>query len=307
MKKNYLLNLIAIAITFCTANAQFTDDFESYPLGDYHGGNWSSWSGVAGAEDIMVSDNFAYDGTKSGLIGGNQVQDAMLVLGNRTTGTFQLSFQMYIPTGKSGYMNFQGSTSASGGAGNGGSGVFNSKNLIFNNILSSGGSPGMGGAYNNPSDPTAIYTWQYPEGSWFPIIIEFDVDNGVWTMTIDGTELAPRFFGADSVLGAMNFFSSTSNNEVYIDAINFEESTLTIDTEEFNLFRVYPNPVTDYLYLSTQSKVDLVEVYDVLGQRVLSITPATVSPRIDLSNFSSGAYFVKVSIGDQSKTIKIIK
>jgi phenolic acid decarboxylase len=306
MKKNYVLFLLAVAATFCTANAQFVDDFESYPLGTYHGGNWSSWGGSAGAEDIIVSNAFAFNGTKSGLIGGSTVQDAMLRLGNKTSGVFQLSFQAYIPAGKSGYMNFQGTTTANGGAGAGGTGIFNSPNLIFNNVQSATGAPGLGGAYPNVNDAAATYTWQYPEATWFPVVITFDVDTVLWTMTINGVALPAQAFDAEAVIGAIDFFSFDANNELYIDAISYAD-LLSVGEESRIAFKAYPNPVVDYLYLSTQSKVDLVEVYDVLGQNVLTTTPAIVSPRIDLSSFSSGAYFVKVSTGNQSKTIKIIK
>jgi hypothetical protein len=157
------------------------------------------------------------------------------------------------------------------------------------------------------NNPDAIYTWEYPQGSWFPIIIDFDVDNTIWTMSINGTELAPQFFGEDAVLGAMNFFSFADNNEMFIDAISFEDVVLTINEVESNVFKAYPNPVTDLLYLSTQEVVDMVEVYDILGHNILSINPGIISPKIDLSSLSSGSYFLRANVGNQSKTLKIIK
>ena len=65
MKKNYLFSLIAMICILGTVHAQFVDDFEAYPVGAYHGSHWSSWSGSAGAEDIIVSTAFAFEGTKS--------------------------------------------------------------------------------------------------------------------------------------------------------------------------------------------------------------------------------------------------
>lgn len=304
MKKNYLFLFIAISFTFYKVNAQFTDGFESYALGTYHGGHWSSWSGSAGNEDIMVSSNYAYTGTKSGLITGNTIQDASLRLGNKTSGIYGLSFQVYIPTGKSGYMNFQGTLTASGGASGGG--TFNSPNLIFNNVQSLSGVPGLGGAYGNVDDPAAVYTWSYPEATWFLIEIEFDVDNGMWYMSVDGTDLAPQPFDAENVLGGIDFFSFDINNEMYIDDILYAD-LLSVDEEALNVFKAYPNPVKDYLYLSTQSVVDLVEVYDLLGHKILTMSPETVSPKLDFSNLSSGSYFVKASTGNHSSTIKIMK
>src|SRR5690606_19692559 len=246
MKKNYLSFLIALFCTFCTLHAQFTDDFESYALGTYHGGHWSSWGGTAGSEDIIVSSNFAFDGTNAGLIAGSTVQDALLNLGNKTSGLYEISFQAYIPAGKSGYMNFQGTLSPSGGAGGGGGGVFNSPNLIFNNVQSTGGSPGLGGAYPNVTDASATYTWSYPQRAWFPIAIEFDIDNGLWTMSINGTTLPAQPFDDENVLGGLDFYSFDANNEMYIDAIVYAD-LLSVGEEFLNPFKVYPNPVNDYL------------------------------------------------------------
>lgn len=304
MKHHYLLTLSAIIFTFCTATAQFTDDFETYPLGSYHGTNWSSWSGMSGTEDIIITSAQAYDGTKSGMIGGNMNQDAILRLNNANSGIYGLTFQMYIPTGKSGYMNFQGTLTATGGASGGG--IFNSNNLLFNNVMSTSGAAGTGGSYPNVDDPTPTFTWTYPQGAWFPVNIIFDLDNGNWTMSINGTALPPQPFDAEVVLGGIDFFSFDVNNEVYIDAINFQDM-LSVDDQVLNAFKAYPNPVTDYLNLSTTSVVELVEVFDILGHRILSIQPETLSPKLDFSELASGSYFVKASMGNQSKTLKIMK
>ena len=306
MKKNYVLALTVFAFTVFSVNAQFTDDFETYALGNYHGGNWSSWGGTAGAEDITVSNTYAFNGTKSGKISGTGNQDAILRLGNKTTGTYQVSFQLYIPTGKSGYMNFQGNLKANGGAGANGAGIFNSPNLIFNNVESASGAPGLGGAYGNVDDASAIYTWTYPQGTWFPVVIVFNMDVGNWIMTVNGTSLAPQPFDDDGILGGLDFFSFNANNELYIDAINYQD-VLSIADETLNSFKAYPNPVKDFLYLSTTSSVDLVEVYDILGKNILTVNPGIVSPKVDMSALSSGSYFVKATIGNQSKTIKVIK
>ncbi len=306
MKKNYLFFLIVTALAFSTASAQFSETFESYPLGTYHGGNWSSWSGSAGGEDIIVSSNFAYEGTKAGLIGGSGSQDAVLRLGNKTSGTYRVSFQAYIPAGKSGYMNFQGTTTASGGAGGGGNGIFNSPNLIFNNVQSATGTTGLGGAYGNVDDALAIYTWGYPEATWFPIVIDFNIDAGTWTMSINGTALPAQPFDDENVLGGLDFYSFDTNNEMYIDAIVYQD-VLSVDENSLSSFKAYPNPVKDYLYLSTNAVVDSVEVYDILGHQILSFTPGTLSPKVDMSSLSSGSYLVKATIGNQSKTLKILK
>ena len=68
MKKIYAL---AAALCMSVAlNAQsFSDDFESYTVGNYLGSSstdWTTWSGSsAGADDVTIVDDEAYSGTNS--------------------------------------------------------------------------------------------------------------------------------------------------------------------------------------------------------------------------------------------------
>jgi hypothetical protein len=61
------------------------------------------------------------------------------------------------------------------------------------------------------------------------------------------------------------------------------------------------------LNIKSTSAVDNVTVYDILGKVVLQENPGTISPAINMSNLASGSYLVKVTIGDSSKTVKILK
>ncbi len=305
MKKVYLLAFALGAFAF-SANAQLIDDdIESYSLGPLFEDHWSSWSGTAGPDNALVSDEYANSGTQSVFISGDLAQDALLLLGNQASGEWQLDFKMYIPGGKSGYFNFQGETEG-GGAGNGGAGVFLSPNLVFNNVQSTSGSPGVGGAYGNVDDPDPIYTWTYPQDFWFDVSIIFNVDDITWTMTIDGTEIPTQPMDDTPVVGGIDFFSFDANNEYYIDDVVFG-STAGIQDFAADSFRMYPNPVKDVLNISTKTAVDNIEVYDVLGKRVLSAQPDVISPKINMSGLASGTYMVKVTIGNASKTVKIIK
>jgi hypothetical protein len=63
---------------------------------------------------------------------------------------------------------------------------------------------------------------------------------------------------------------------------------------------VYPNPATDYINIKSDRNV-IVSISDNLGKNLIS----TNDSYINLSNLSSGIYFVKV--GDITKTITINK
>ena len=72
-------------------------------------------------------------------------------------------------------------------------------------------------------------------------------------------------------------------------------------------FTFYPNPVKDVLNLSYNQEISNVEVYNLLGQKVISNKMNATSAQIDMSNLSKGAYLVKVLSKDQVKTIKVMK
>jgi hypothetical protein len=96
---------------------------------------------------------------------------------------------------------------------------------------------------------------------------------------------------------------------MYIDDVVLYNGNITVGVDEFsdNKFSVYPNPVKDMLNIKSINAVDNVIVYDILGKVVLQENPGTISPAINMSNLASGSYLVKVTIGDSSKTVKILK
>lgn len=307
MKKIYLLSLIVFAFSF-TTDAQIIDDnFESYNLGPMVNQNptvWRTWSdGYVSAESITVVNDQANSPSQSGYIGaGPGPQDAVLDLGNQTSGDYTLTWEMYIPAGATAYFNIQG-TLPSGTV----SGVFNSPNLVFNNTQSANGTPGLGGAYADMADDNPVFSWTYPEDQWFTVEIYFDVDLTNWTMTVDGTQLATQLFATDNVLGGIDFYAIDANNEYWIDDVYFDQGTLSTNDLTATSFKVYPNPVVDNLNIQSNEPVKTVSIYNVLGKLVHQSSPNTVSPSLDMGAYNSGIYFVEVTIGNSTRTVKVIK
>ena len=312
MKKNYFLILILI-LSF-SVNAQIIDDdFESYDLGQIGAANttvWSVWSGTPSgpsAEDLTIVDNIVASGVRSGFVGpGAGPQDVMLLLGDLTTGTYTLSFNMFIPTGRTGYFNIQGLTN-NGGAGNAGMGVFNSSNIVFNNTQSANGAPGLAGFYPNVTDADPTVSWSYPENEWFEISIFFDVGNTQYTISTNGVAIGAQPFDADAVLGAIDFFAIDANNEYYIDDVLFVEEVLSIDDFGNDFFSASPNPVKDILRFNSVTQLDTIKVFDITGKLLITKTPGTTPPFIDMTGLQSGMYLVTATAAGNTQTIKVIK
>jgi hypothetical protein len=116
-----------------------------------------------------------------------------------------------------------------------------------------------------------------------PIDVNDMVSAGIYyvTQTIDGCESDPATVEVQMVLDAKDFAADT--------------------------FTYYPNPVKDVLTLFYTQAITHVEVFNMLGQKVLEAAPGQDLARVDLSSLANAAYTVKVSVGEASKTIRVIK
>ncbi|WP_264535897.1 T9SS type A sorting domain-containing protein [Flavobacterium sp. N1736] len=83
----------------------------------------------------------------------------------------------------------------------------------------------------------------------------------------------------------------------------------SLSTPDFVLanFTYYPNPVQHTLSISNTSNIDEVEIISVSGKSILTKKINNTQSEIDLSNVSSGFYFLKVKSEGKTKTIKIVK
>lgn len=82
---------------------------------------------------------------------------------------------------------------------------------------------------------------------------------------------------------------------------------LANDQFDFTNLMVYPNPTKNVLNVSFTAEINKIELFNILGQTVLTKDLNATASQLDLSGLTSGAYFVKVTAGENSKTIKIIK
>ncbi|NNT70804.1 T9SS type A sorting domain-containing protein [Flavobacterium sp. IMCC34852] len=87
------------------------------------------------------------------------------------------------------------------------------------------------------------------------------------------------------------------------------EFVLQLSNPDFTAmdFEYYPNPVKNSLTLSSETIINNIEIYSVLGQKVKSFKVDGIQTEINLSELNQGLYFIKVTSAGQEKTVKIIK
>ncbi|MGC1473226.1 MAG: fibronectin type III domain-containing protein [Psychroserpens sp.] len=101
--------------------------------------------------------------------------------------------------------------------------------------------------------------------------------------------------------------TTTPRGEVEDYTVTVDETLSTNSFDNEIAFTYFPNPVKNELVLNAQNNIQNVAVLNMLGQEVLSAQPNTVDSTIDMNGLSQGAYFVKVTIGNTTETIRIIK
>ena len=72
-------------------------------------------------------------------------------------------------------------------------------------------------------------------------------------------------------------------------------------------FNFYPNPTNGELNLSADKAIENIAIFNVLGQKVFETTVGSTISQINISNLTTGAYFMKVTVDGQVGTYKILK
>jgi len=146
----------------------------------------------------------------------------------------------------------------------------------------------------------AVYT-----GSCGSFICYDFADNGVSgdteSITIEDSEVGARYF--------INFghYSDSSDSDEGPSTIEILSNGLSVGDNQFKNFVAYPNPVKDFLNLSHTETISSVEIFNLVGQKMITKSLDATQSQIDMSNLSSGTYFVKVTSGQATKTIKVLK
>ena len=116
------------------------------------------------------------------------------------------------------------------------------------------------------------------------------------------------------------FVNWTENGEVVSEEAEYS-FTITTDrdlvanfvstesiSEMSSSMNIYPNPVNDKLYIETEVEVEKLVVYDIYGRHQVAETPSRQGDlTIDLSNLTSGVYFVKIVTDNGNVVKRIVK
>ena len=223
----------------------------------------------------------------------------VLPLGNENSGSWTLSYMMYIEEGYGAYFNLLHYFSAA---------ASNWAVQVYFNASGAGSLVVGSGAGLDPGT-----TFVHPTGSWFEIKVNIDVDGDVAEIYFDDTPIyswtwSEGSTGLSNTIAALNLYPNGMDNEpdsYFVDNVSFHEYGLGL-TESEQAFNIYPNPAKNSFSINAEQN-SIVEIYNVLGESINRFTVKNYETVIDCSNWEKGLYFIKtISGGEKNQISKLI-
>ena len=84
-------------------------------------------------------------------------------------------------------------------------------------------------------------------------------------------------------------------------------SVLSNEDFTINELKTYPNPVKDILNFSFDKEISTITIYNLVGQEVVSKSLNNNETSINVADLAAGAYLVKITSGNEVKTVKVVK
>lgn len=144
--------------------------------------------------------------------------------------------------------------------------------------------------------------------------LEVDGDNvSWWDAPAEGNELPET----TPLVDGITYYAESENengcpnteNRMAAQRLAVTVTMVTLGTPEWSdtKLTVAPNPVKDVLSVDSKQNITFLEVYNLIGQRVLNAVPNTLKAQINMSGLPTGSYLMKVYAGEKVKTVKVIK
>jgi Secretion system C-terminal sorting domain len=127
--------------------------------------------------------------------------------------------------------------------------------------------------------------------------------NPITSLSFIDTELTAvvRYF----VIKAIKL--ETTGSGTYLNPSIGVAPTINLKNDNFELanLKIFPNPASNFLEVSSSEKIDSYQIIDLQGKVILSDDFST--NKIDITNLNSGIYFIKVRSKEKTNVRKFIK
>lgn len=209
MKK---LAILAVVATFAAAaNAQWSDNFDSYANGmQLHGVNgWVGWNNDPGAGALVSNAQSSSAPNSVDIVGAT---DLVQIFAGATSGIWMFSGNMYIPTAYTGNTYFIMMNTYTGNGGNW------SMQMHFDSVT--GMVRNIGGSNNVVTETQTPFV----RGVWTPFDVMIDLDANTHVGRYNGTEVVSgAWYGAPGIAAIANIdLFANGATSVYYDDLSLQ-------------------------------------------------------------------------------------
>ena len=149
------------------------------------------------------------------------------------------------------------------------------------------------------------------ENNWDYLYIFDGADELAPILTPDGLTgtTNPGVFNSTASDGSLTFIFYSDQGTVASgwDATITCTGTLGIEDSNYLDFSYFPNPTKGTVSMSSNAQITEVKVYNVEGRLLFQQKKSDLTTLVDISQFSTGTYFFKVSFGELEKNFKVLK
>jgi len=292
--------LPALLLTAGALNAQlYTENFDSYAVGDYiaveAGPAWVTWTaGTEGTEiDAQVTDEAALSGAQSLKIFGNEAGgplDVVLVAG--LEGAFEVTFNLLIPEGSSGYYNVQ-ENQVPGTA------------WAFDCFMNVNGTMSFG------IDQVEVLTASYTPGEWLKLTHLIDTNSDLMHLYLNDEYVAQLPYDGAQI-GGVNFYALGDGSAplYYVDDVIVDTTDPVVDNVQVVTAldcTFGPNPAQDFVRVQANLDNALVRVLALDGKVVLQERRNDLVGGAQLNlDLDNGIYLLELTNGTQRLTQRLV-
>ena len=292
--------LTALLLTAGALNAQlYTENFDSYAVGDYiaveAGPAWVTWTaGTEGTEiDAQVTDEAALSGAQSLKIFGNEAGgplDVVLVAG--LEGAFEVTFNLLIPEGSSGYYNVQ-ENQVPGTA------------WAFDCFMNVNGTMSFG------IDQVEVLTASYTPGEWLKLTHLIDTNSDLMHLYLNDEYVAQLPYDGAQI-GGVNFYALGDGSAplYYVDDVIVDTTDPVVDNVQVVTAldcTFGPNPAQDFVRVQANLDNALVRVLALDGKVVLQERRNDLVGGAQLNlDLDNGIYLLELTNGTQRLTQRLV-
>ena len=156
----------------------------------------------------------------------------------------------------------------------------------------------------------AVYIQEVGVGSPYDdLLFQDTLTQGGPSSAVDVEVSIPSTYVNKSVKLVFRHYNCSNQDYLLMDdfRVQYSNTLSTVDLD-LNELSIYPNPVDTELNVRTNKVISGIQIYNILGKEVLNFSETSIiNNGINVSELANGAYLIRISLDNSTKTFKFIK